>query len=152
MGLPNDTIAIAGTTPLIFEDDKVLQWNQFYNLHTGACVDDDLFPSGLMFKTDITGRDPSKWSVEAWQYNGIFYESETAFRQALNSSGFKRPGPNVDGPWACTDYNNDPFPHDDLSPPVPVQPDGARFAVDEEEKYVEWSMSAVSFMVWRQQS
>ena len=93
-----------------------------------------------MFKADITGRDPAKWSVVAWQYNGIYYESEAAFRRAINSTGFAKPGTNVDGPWGCTDYNKDPFPHDELNPPVPVQPDGARFAVDVEEKYVEWSM------------
>ncbi|KAL8952143.1 MAG: hypothetical protein Q9222_001920 [Ikaeria aurantiellina] len=91
-----------------------------------------------MFKSDITGRDPSKWSVTAWQYDGIFYESESALRQALNTSGFTSPGTNSDGEWACTDYNNDPFPHEELNPPVPVQPDGTRYAIDEEQQYVEW--------------
>lgn len=138
-GTPDGTLAIAGSTPLIHEGDRVLQWNQFYGLHTGACEDEDLLPSGLMFKTDFTGRDPSKWSVVAWQYNGIFYESEAAFRRAINGSSFIKSGPNVDGDWACTDYNNNSFPHDELNPPVPVQPDGARFALDEQEKYVEWS-------------
>ncbi|KAL8725493.1 MAG: hypothetical protein Q9166_007313 [cf. Caloplaca sp. 2 TL-2023] len=137
-GTPNDTFAIAGTTPLIHEDDRIYQWNQFYSIHTGACVSEDLLPSGLMFKADITGRDPANWSVVAWQYNGVFYESETTFRRAINSTGFIRPGTNTDGDWACTDYNNDPFPHDELNPPVPVQPDGSRFAVDEQEKYVQW--------------
>lgn len=132
---------IAGNTPLIHEDGKIFQWNQFYSLHTGACFDEDTLPSGLMFKTDITGRDPAKWSVAAWQFNGIFYESEAAFRQAINSSSFIIPGPNLDGDWACTDYNGDHLPHDELFPPVPVQPDGPRFAVDEQEKFVEWSMS-----------
>lgn len=140
-GLPNDTLAIAGSSPLIHEDDKIYQWNEFYGLHTGACLNEVTLPSGLMFKTDITGRDPSAWSVVAWQYNGIFYQTETAFRQAVNSTGFQRPGPNIDGEWACTDYNGDPLPHDELNPPVPVQPDGPRFAVDEKEKFVEWSGS-----------
>ncbi|KAL8725316.1 MAG: hypothetical protein Q9181_006455 [Wetmoreana brouardii] len=137
-GDANGTLAIAGTTPLIHDGENVFQWNQFYALHTGPCEDEDILPSGLMFKADITGRDPSKWSVVAWQYNGIFYETEAAFRQAVNSSSFVKPGTNVDGDWACTDYNNDPFPHDELNPPVPVQPDGTRFALDEQEKYVEW--------------
>ena len=132
-------MATAGNTPLIFEDGKVFQWNQFYGVHTGPCLDEYLFPSGLMFKTDITGRDPAKWSVVAWQYNGIFYDSEKAFRSAINSSSFSIPGTGVDGDWACTDHSGDPFPHDELNPPVPVQPDGPRFAVDEQEKYVEWS-------------
>ena len=139
MGLPSDTLAIAGTSPLTHEDGKIFQWNEFYSLHTGVCIDDDLFASSLEFKTDITGRDPSKWSVVAWQYNGVFYESELAFRRAISSSTFAKPGPNIDGDWACTDYNGTPFPHDELNPPVAVQPDGARFAVDEQEKYVEWS-------------
>ncbi|KAL9609939.1 MAG: hypothetical protein Q9167_005335 [Letrouitia subvulpina] len=137
-GTENDTFAIAGNSPLIHEDGKIFQWNQFYSLHTGACFDEDTLPSGLMFKTDITGRDPAKWSVAAWQFNGIFYESEAAFRRAINSSSFIIPGPNIDGDWACTDYNGNPLPHDELYPPVPVQPDGPRFAVDEQEKYVEW--------------
>jgi primary-amine oxidase len=135
----NGTLAIAGSTPLIFEGDRVFQWNQFFGLHTGACYDEDLLPTGLMFKADITGRDPSKWSVVGWYYNGIFYESEAVFRQAINSTSFAKPGPNVDGAWACTDYNNVSLPHDELNPPVPVQPDGTRFALDEQEKYVEWS-------------
>lgn len=134
-------MAIAGSDPLTFEDDKVYQWNQFFGINTTPCLDEYLLLSGLSFKADITGRDPSKWSVVAWQYNGIFYESEAAFRQALNSSSFEKPGTNEDGPWACTDYNEDPLPHDELNPPVPVQPDGPRFAVDEQEGYIEWSTS-----------
>ncbi|KAG8532817.1 uncharacterized protein KY384_002695 [Bacidia gigantensis] len=137
-GAPDDTLTVSGNTPLIHEDDKIFQWNQFYPLHTGACIDEELLPTGLQFKADITGRDPAGWSVVAWYYNGIFYESELAFRSAINSTGFVNVGPNVDGDWACTDYNNDPFPHDELSPPVPVQPDGPRFSVDVQEKYVEW--------------
>ncbi|KAL8685663.1 MAG: hypothetical protein Q9218_007622 [Villophora microphyllina] len=152
-GDPSGTFAIAGTTPLIFEGDRVLQWNQLYMLHTGACEDEDILPSGLMFKTDITGRDPSKWSVVALQYNGIFYESEADFRKAINASGFIKPGTNVDGAWACTDYNNVSFPHDELNPPVSVTPDGSRFTVDVEEKYVEWSTykkppSTLSIVMW----
>ena len=124
---------------MTFEDDRVFEWVQFYSLHTGACFDEDLLPTGLIFKADITGRDPANWSVAAWQYNGIFYESDEAFFQAFNSSSFVKPGTNLDGDWACTDYNKDPFPHDELNPPVPVQPDGPRFVVDITEKYIEWS-------------
>ena len=96
-------------------------------------------PSGLLFKVDITGRDPSKWSVAGWQFNGKFYETEDAFRADVKAAGFIVPGTNIDGPWACTDYNEDPLPLDELSPPVPVQPEGTRFKLDAKEKYVEWS-------------
>jgi len=137
-------LAIAGSTPLTFEGDRVFQWNQFFTIHSGACFDEYLLLSGFQFKTDITGRDPAKWSAVAWQYNGIFYESEKALRQAINSTGFIKPGPIVDGDWGCTDYSGEPFPHDEINPPVPVQPEGRRFAVDEQEKYVEWSKAASS--------
>lgn len=133
-----DTLAIAGSDPLTFEDDKVFQWYQFFNINTTPCLDLYLLLSGLQFKADITGRDPSKWSVLAWQYNGIFYETEAAFRQALNSSDFAKPGPAEDGDWACTDQQGEPLPHDELNPPIPVQPDGPRFAVDEKNGYIEW--------------
>ena len=118
----------------------MFQWNQVYSIHTGACIDEDVLLTGLEFKVDITGRDPSKWSVVAWWFNGLFYPTLAAFRRAVNSPGFEFPGAPVDGPWACTDYNGKPFPHDKLNPPVPVEPDGARYALDTAHKYVEWSM------------
>lgn len=109
-------------------------------IHSGDCIDEDLLLSGLEFKSDITGRDPSKWSVVAWHFNGIYYPSTAAFRNAVKSPGFVKPGPPVDGKWACTDYNGQKLPHDNLNPPVPVQPDGTRFSVDKAAKYIEWSM------------
>lgn len=142
IGAPNDTYALAGNTPLIHEGDKVYQWNQFYQIHTGGCYDEVLLPTGLMFKTDLTGRDPTKWAPTQWQYNGILYDSADSIRAAANKSDFVNPGPNVDGPWACTDTFGEPLPHDTLNPPVSVQPDGNRFALDMEEKYVEWSEHA----------
>ena len=142
----NDTLLISGASPLLFEDERVYQWNQFFGYHTGVFIDESLLPTGLEFKSDITGRDPSKWSVLGWYYNGIYYESEAAFRRAINSTGFVRPWPNVDGAWGGTDYNNETLPNDKLNPPVSVQPDGSRFAVDVEEKYVEWSRSPFNIL------
>ena len=139
MGAQNDSLLIAGNDPLLREKGRVYQWNEFYSLQTGVFVSETLLPTGLQFKLDITGRDPSKWSVVGWYYTGSFWETTEEFRKAYNSPGFLKPGPNVDGNWTSTDQQGPVLPHDDLYPPTSVQPDGNRYAVDVQEKYVEWS-------------
>lgn len=42
------------------------------------------------------------------------------------------------GDWVTTDKTGPDLPYDTLPPPVQVQPAGQRFAVDEEQQYVEW--------------
>jgi primary-amine oxidase len=46
--------------------------------------------------------------------------------------------PNMGGDWVTTDKAGPDLPFDNLPPPVQIQPAGQRFAVDEEQKYVEW--------------
>ena len=116
-----------------------MQWNQFYVLHTGNVYDEDLLPTGLEFKIDITGRDPSKWSVVGWFYGGQFWPTTKAFIAAATAPGFKNYGAPVDGSWGSTDPQGDVLPHDDLYPPASFQSQGTRYAVDIDEKYVEWS-------------
>lgn len=147
-GAANDTLGIAGSAPLIHEGDRVLQWNEFYVIHSGKCVDEDLLLTGLEFKTDVTGRDPAKWSVLAWYFNGVVYRDLDEFRQAMKSSDFVKPGAPIDDSWACTDQNGEKLPHDELNPPVPVSPDGARFTLDAAQKYVEWSMYESMSSLW----
>lgn len=98
-----------------------------------------LLPLGLYMRTDITGRDPSKWKVTGWVYNNEFYPSLDDFRQAMEDPKFKPLGMNVDEPWAHTKTHGDPLPLDDLPPPAPVQTGKERFTVDEAENYVTWS-------------
>ena len=133
---------IAGNDPLLHEGGKIYQWNEFYSAHTGDFFTETILPSGLQFKIDITGRDPSKWSVVAWYYNGGFWNTLDEFRAAMNATNFVRPGPNVDGLWGGTDQAGTVPPHDELYPPISVQPDGNRYSVDMDEQYVEWSKSA----------
>lgn len=46
--------------------------------------------------------------------------------------------PNMGGDWVTTDKAGSDLPYDTLPPPVQIQPAGQRFAVDDEQKYVEW--------------
>ena len=116
-----------------------MQWNQFYTLQTDIFFDETILGTGLEFKIDITGRDPSKWKVIGWYYAGQFWPTTKAFMKAASAPGFKNYGAPVDGPFGHTDPQGEPLPHDDLYPPTSLQPQGTRYAVDMEEQYVEWS-------------
>lgn len=98
-----------------------------------------MLPLGLHVKMNIAGRDPSKWSVLGWFYNGIFYKTTEAFRRAFYSPKFEKLGPNVDGDWAQLYRQGEPFAKDTIPAPTMIQPEGGRYSVDAEEKYVEWS-------------
>ena len=134
----NDTLTIWGIDPLWVEDGRVISWDQFWGVPTAVFDDSTLLPTGLYFKSDITGRDPSKWTIEGILYNDIFYESVAAFRTAYFTPGFEKLGANEDGAWARTDSEGGAPKADKLYPPVQIAPDGGRYGVDEEQQYVEW--------------
>ncbi|KAF2233127.1 amine oxidase catalytic domain-containing protein [Viridothelium virens] len=138
IGSATDTLLIGGNDPVIHELNRTVQWNQFYAINTGFAVDETLLPTGLEFKTDITGRDPSKWSVIGWYYGGQFWPTTRAFMTAANSPDFKSLGLAVDGSFGSTDSQGAQLPHDDLYPPTALQPQGTRYAIDMEQQYVEW--------------
>ncbi|KAK0669179.1 putative copper amine oxidase [Cercophora samala] len=138
MGLENDTLSIWGIDPLWQDDGEIIRWDTFWNIPTGDFDDMTLFPLGLYFSSEVSGRDPSKWQLRGWLYNSIFYATTEEFRAAYWSEGFVKNGPNVDGDWARTDQNGEVPEMDKAQGPVIVAPAGARFAVDHKEKYVEW--------------
>ena len=137
-GAEDDNLLIAGSDPLIHVGDRIYQWNEFYSAHTGEFFSETILPTSLQFKIDITGRDPAKWRVVGWYYDGNFWSSTEEFREGVKTLE-RKPGPVVDGLWASTDHQGAKLKRDNLFPPVAVQPDGPRFAVDKEENYVEWS-------------
>ncbi|KAF7315690.1 Amine oxidase [Mycena indigotica] len=144
-GSDDDDFDIFGIDPLWQEEidgkQRTILWNTYWRFPSGdaAIFDGEtLLPQGLFFKSDITGRDSSKWKVLGWLYGGIFYETTAKFRKAWKSEGFVKYELNMPSAWIGTDRTGDALPADTLSPPVAVQPSGRRFAVDEAQKYVEW--------------
>ncbi|KAF7361132.1 Amine oxidase [Mycena sanguinolenta] len=144
-GSDDDTFDILGIDPLWMEEidgeERVILWNTYWRFPSGkyAIFDGEtLLPQGLFFKSDITGRDSSKWKVLGWLYGDIFYSSTEEFRKAWSSPEFVKYELNLPGEWIGSDQIGTPFPADDIAPPLAVQPDGQRFSVDEEQKYVEW--------------
>lgn len=138
LGLDNDTIDIWGLDPLWQENGKILRWDTFWNFPTDEFDAETLLPLGLFFMSDVTGRDPSKWKLEGWLYNNIFYNTTEDFRAAYWSPGFEKLGANVEGDWARSDQQGPILPMDTVYPPTQVAPAGSRFSLDAEQKYVEW--------------
>jgi primary-amine oxidase len=132
-------IPLAFAAPLTLYEDKVIMWQGFNAPVTSIYDTISLLPLGLYLRTDITGRDPSKWKVTGWVYNNEFYPSLDDFRKVTADPNFQPLGMNVDEPWAHTKRHGQTLPLDDLPPPALVQTGQARFAVDEAENYVTWS-------------
>lgn len=138
LGLENDTLDIWGIDPLWQDDGRVVRWDTFWNLPTDEYDAETLLPLGLYFSSDVTGRDPSQWSLLGWLYKDIFYETTEEFREAYYSPNFVKLGANVEGDWARTDRTGDVLPLDTCYPPTMVAPTGARYNVDYARKYVGW--------------
>jgi primary-amine oxidase len=129
------------SAPLVVEDDRVYMWQQF-NAPKASIYDNTyLVPLGLYMRTDITGRDPSKWNVTGWVYNNEFYPTLNDLRKTVKSPDFNSMGSTSDEQWTRTERQGDALPLDEQPPPVSVQRSQPRFTLDEKENYVTWSMS-----------
>ncbi|KAI9729144.1 MAG: hypothetical protein M1834_007051 [Cirrosporium novae-zelandiae] len=138
LGLDNDTLDIWGIDPLWQDNDRIVRWDQFWNYPTDKMDTETLLPLGLYFKSDVTGRDPSKWKLEGWLYNDIFYNTTREFREAYYFKGFEKLPANTEGKWGSTDQQGSIPPLDQLYPPTMIAPAGSRYSVDKEEKYIKW--------------
>ncbi|GAD97759.1 hypothetical protein PVAR5_6439 [Paecilomyces variotii No. 5] len=119
------------------KDGHILRWCSFQRAgaRTEAAT---LLPQGLYVKLDTTGRDPEKWKVLNWFYNGILYNSTDEFRDVWQSPAFQKAPINWDGDWTRIEkpYSDDPS--RDNPAPVMVHPGGARYQLDREAQYVSW--------------
>ena len=125
------------------QNGRVKQWSAFMGNPGPSSIHDSgtLLPLGLYLKTDLTGRDPSKWTVDAWLYDNVLYKSTDDFRAAVMQPGFKSLGANVEGLWAQLEKQGDPLPFDELPPPAQVHSGSKRFTVDTDAQFVSWSKS-----------
>lgn len=137
LGLDNDTLDVWGIDPLM-QDDGIIRWDTFWNLPQTEFDSGTLLPLGLFFTSNITGRDSSKWTLDGWLYNDIFYPTTKAFRDAYWSPGFEKLPANIDGSWGYTDQEGTPPPLDTDFPPMAIAPSGSRYFTDAEQQYVKW--------------
>ncbi|EFY87548.1 membrane copper amine oxidase, putative [Metarhizium acridum CQMa 102] len=139
-GTLDDTLGLLPIFPPWKENGRLILWSGFVNNPTSTFDSETILPLGLYFGVDVMGRDPSKWSVIGWYYDGKYYPTTKAFRAAAASSNFTILGANSDGPWAQIDKQGNPMKFDHLPPPTAVMPGSNRFSVDAKENYVEWSL------------
>lgn len=78
------------------------------------------------------------WRLVGWLYGGKYYPGTAAFLAAFNSSSFKTYTRNegVDGSWAMTDKKGADLPLDSRAPPMQILPEGKRWKVDADAKFV----------------
>ncbi|KAJ4002737.1 hypothetical protein NW766_012667 [Fusarium irregulare] len=131
-------VPLAFAAPLTVTEGRAVMWQGFNAPVTSIYDTISLLPLGLYMRTDITGRDSSKWRVTGWVYDNEFYPELDDFRKIIADPQFKPLGANLDEPWAHTNKHGDALPLDDNPPPASIQPHDARFAVDETESYVTW--------------
>jgi primary-amine oxidase len=124
--------------PLQQDERRTFTWIEFIGVPTSEFDSTTILPLGVSLRLDTTDRDYERWEVNGWFCLGKFYSSTDEFREALFSDNFEKPPPNIDGPWTSTDRRNDPFPLDDLPPPVQVSAGSKRFSIDAQENYVSW--------------
>ncbi|KAK4699567.1 hypothetical protein P7C70_g6693, partial [Phenoliferia sp. Uapishka_3] len=68
----------------------------------------------------------------------IYYASTAEFRAAWESPDFVKATKNEDGNWIGSDRVGPELKYDERAPPMQIQPEGQRWAVDKDQKYVEW--------------
>ncbi|KFA70945.1 hypothetical protein S40288_10237, partial [Stachybotrys chartarum IBT 40288] len=120
-GAENDTAIISGLEPLHREGDRIIDWIGFWVLPSNSFDDGTILLGGMWLKFDITGRDPSNWSVLGAVYNDIFYETLDELRAAWQKPGFVRLTHAVDGDFGSTARRGEELPLDTLPAPGLVE-------------------------------
>ncbi|KAM0789976.1 hypothetical protein ACM66B_005309 [Microbotryomycetes sp. NB124-2] len=129
-----------GIDPLWRENGRTIKWVVAWGDPENGFNGQTLLPQGIYCKMDITGRDPAGWTIEGWLYNDVFYSTTAEFLEAYKSPDFIKATPNngQNESWIGTDRAGEPLPYDTRAPPMQILPEGKRWAVDNDEKYVTW--------------
>jgi len=118
------------------KNGEMLLWSQAFRPGMGSSGR-TLLPQGLYIQVNATG-PASEWTAGQVYYNGKLHKSLETFREAMRSPDFLKTPPNRDGSWTATeDFDARPLGRE-KPPPVSIQPHGARYRVDREEKFVSW--------------
>ncbi|KAJ6118214.1 membrane copper amine oxidase [Penicillium samsonianum] len=119
------------------KDGRILRWCSFQRAGSRAEAG-TLLPQGLYVKLDTTGRDPNKWKVLRWYYNGHLYHSTEDFRAAWQSPGFDKLPPNHDGPWTTIEEFSSHVYEREKPAPIMIHAGGPRYQLDRHAQYVSW--------------
>lgn len=128
---------MAVSRPVAFENNTVSIWATVHS--PGYRMDSwSLLAQGLYCRFDISGRDPKQWKIHEWFYNGVSYSSTGDFRAAWEKGEVQKMPPNRDGKWSEAQPDKQGIPGREKNTPIMIQPDGPRYKIDEQEKFVSW--------------
>ncbi|KAH8594285.1 copper amine oxidase [Bisporella sp. PMI_857] len=119
------------------EDHKLMLWLQFYrdDPYSEAAT---LLPQGLYVKVEISTKDTNNWKPSTCYYNRVVYDSVNELRKAMGKIHFEKTEINRPGDWSNTEDFDDRISSREKPPPLMIQPQGSRFLVDKEQKYVSY--------------
>ncbi|GAA5979366.1 hypothetical protein JCM11641_005014 [Rhodosporidiobolus odoratus] len=140
LGAPSSEFDIWGINPLWHEDGKVITWVGFWGVPENVFDAETLLPQGLYMGFNINGRDPKAWEFLGWLRGGVHYPTTAAFRHAFENGLIETYTRNdaQNSTWIGTDREGAELPYESRPPPMQIAPGGQRFAIDDEEQYVEW--------------
>ncbi|KAK8207911.1 hypothetical protein M8818_004164 [Zalaria obscura] len=128
---------LVSTRPVWIEDGTIIHWMQLYRPGIKSNAR-SILPQGLYVKLNTSSTNSGEWKTLEWYYNGIFYETTDDLRAAIKQPDFELLPMNLDGPWTdMEDFEASP-PGRELPPPVMVQPQGARYRLDKDARFVSW--------------
>ncbi|RPA74463.1 amine oxidase catalytic domain-containing protein [Ascobolus immersus RN42] len=137
-----DNGALLPIDPIWREGGRTISWDHLWSLGSGENDIMTIQPSGLHFKTDMTGRDPSKWKLMGLWFNKKLYKSVAEFRKAYEAGKLPKDLRVEEGEWSSTDPSEedeeDEVDGNDIEPPSQIAPSGGRHRIDVEQNYVEW--------------
>ncbi|KAH9428700.1 hypothetical protein MCOR27_006242 [Pyricularia oryzae] len=96
-------------------------------------------PSNLYVSIDISGTDPSLYKMRMIVYDLVIYKSVDEFREAWTAGKIKKtPAPPADESFLRKDRTGEKRKLEERMAPTIVEPEGKRYAVDTENRYVEY--------------
>jgi primary-amine oxidase len=120
------------------QNARTVYWMQFYR-QARQSDGPTLLPQGLYFKVEAPPtRDFQDWKVVQWYYNGVCYDTASDLRAAIKSPSFQKSPPNRDGDWTDVEDFEEGPPGREKPPPMTVQPQGGRYSIDKDQKFVSW--------------
>ncbi|KDQ64574.1 hypothetical protein JAAARDRAFT_28216 [Jaapia argillacea MUCL 33604] len=140
LGLPNDTLIAGASAPFSFDGSFRRLWVSWRRNIPGPW----LHPINFFHYVDVSGTDPSQWSLLKIVYNHQVFPSVESFMDAFHNGTLKRLPDRPDQrdtqdlSWSARHRIGEPRDLDHLPGPRSVSFAGLRFRVDRTLQYVSW--------------
>lgn len=123
------------TNPFSMDGTKALGWSSWRRRRLAPYEQQ----TDLQIRWDISGTDPSLYSLNMVVYNNVVYKGAAEFRAAWVAGKIeKRPLMPEDSSFIRKDRKGPVRDLEDRMAPVIVEPEGKRYKIDAENKYFEY--------------